>query len=101
MSYFEREKTICDIFLRRFRNRKFKMLYEINTLGVSIIIKHKPFDWNEKKGRNYLNKLIKKNNLAYIGYRPRCLILKQNNTETEYFIPMQHFNIENYYSSDF
>ena len=101
MSYFESEKALCDIFLRRFRNKKFKMLYEINTLGVLIVIKHKPFYWNEKKGKAYLNKLLKKNNLAYIGYRPRCLVLKRDNFETEYFIPMQHFNIDNYYSPDF
>ena len=100
--YFEREKTVCKRFIRRFKGKNHrKFLYEISTSSISILVNHKRTEWNEKRGKKYLNYLRKKFNLAYIGYRNKCLILRENDRETEYFIPMRHFNLDNYYSKEF
>ena len=99
--YFDRERLLCEKFIRRFkRNNEIKFLYEITTTAISIFVQHKS-SWNEKKGKRYLNYLIKKYNLAYIGYKNKCLILKQNDREIEYMIPMIHFNLDNYYSKEY
>ena len=95
--YFEREISLCENFIRRFqKDSKFNFLYEISTSSIS-----KSKTWKVKRGEQYLNYLIKKYNLAYIGYSSRCLILRKNNFETEYMINMIHFNLDNYYSEDF
>ena len=73
--YFEREKEVCDTFVKRFKRQENKIVYKISTKAISIVVKCK--NWRTKKGGEYLNFLIKKN-LAYIGYRNKCLILKKN-----------------------
>ena len=99
--YFEREKEVCNSFVQRFKRQENKIAYEISIKAISIVVKSK--NWKNKRGGKYLNFLIKKNNLAYIGYRSKCLILKKTDKidEVEYFIPMKNFNMNNYYSSEY
>ena len=84
-----------------------KITYEINTAAVSIVVSYRGLDWNDLYGKKYLNKPIwKQFNLAYIGYRHKCLTLKYERKKykdnlIEYFFPMRHFNVDNYYSSEF
>ena len=76
--YFERETELCNDFIRRFgRFKEIKFSYELNTSAVSIVVYHNTNFWNEKKGRNYVNHLIKKHNLAFIGYKNECLVLRK------------------------
>ena len=73
--YFEREKNLCENFIRRFsKDQKIKFLYEVNISAISIFVSHELTTWKEKKGERYLNYLIEKYNLAFIGYKNKCLI---------------------------
>ena len=53
-----------------------------------------------------LNRLWKNFNLAFIGYKAHCTVLKYHNAEiqnaiTEYMFPTLNFNIENFHSPEF
>ena len=100
--YFERETELYNDFIRRFgRFKEIKFSYELNTSAVSIVVYHNTNFRNEQKGRKYVNQLIKRHNLAFIGYKNECLVLRKNNFELEYMIPMIHFNLDNYYSENY
>ena len=100
--YFKKETELCNNFIRRFAKFKdIKFSYELNTSAVSIVVYHKTNFWNEKRGRKYVNRLIKKYNLAFIGYKNECIVLRKNNFELEYMILMIHFNLDNYYSENY
>ena len=107
MAFFERERELCELFIKNMKRQEIKFTYDINTSAVSIYVCYKSScDWNDSDGRKYLNKLWKNFNLAFIGYRHRCIVLKHNRKNfrdclTEYLFPMIHFNIDNFYSPDF
>ena len=48
--YFEREKEVCDTFVKRFKRQENKIAYEISTKAISIVVKCK--NWRTKKGVN-------------------------------------------------
>ena len=107
MAFFDRETLLCEIFIKKMKRKNVKLTYEVNTFCVSIFVCYKSNgDWNVLASKKYLNKLWKDFNLAFIGYRHRCLVLnyrrkKFKDSVTEYLFPMKHFSIDNFYSSDF
>ena len=61
-------------------------------------------DWNVKNGEADLNRLWKNFNLAFIGYKNKCLVLNYKRYDvylTEYLFPILYFNIENFHSLEF
>ena len=97
--YFDKEKEVCSDVLSAFTHLNYiKTSCNFHRESFSIIINHKNGRWNDNFGRKTLNDLIKKYNLAFIGYKNECISLRSCNFEIEYFVPMSHFNLENYYS---
>ena len=97
--YFDKEKELCSDFAAKFTHLKnIKISYNFKRESFSTIVNNENGEWNDNFGRKKLNVLIKRYNLAFIGYKNECLSLRNCNYEIEYIIPMSHFNLDNYYS---
>ena len=97
--YFEKEKNVCSEFAASVSNLTYiKTTFNFERDSFSVIIHHKNDRWNDNFGRKILSDLIRKYNLAFIGYKSKCISLRYCNYEIEYFVPISHFNFENYYS---
>ena len=109
MAFFERERELCELFIKNSKRNHAKFTYNISAKAVSICVCYeKKADWSNSDGERYLNRLWRNFNLAFIGFRDRCLVLKYNRKKnyfrdyfTEYLFPMLHFNMENFYSLEF
>ena len=109
MAFFERERELCELFIKNMKKKDIKFTYDISTNAVSICVCYKDrYGWSNSEGKKYLNKLWKNFNLAFIGYKDRCLVLKYDRNKnhfrdyfTEYLFPMIRSNIDNFYSSEF
>ena len=83
--YFEKEKEVCSDFTSKFSHLKnIKFAYNFKRESFSIIVNHKNETWDDNIGRKKLNVLIKRYNLAFIGYKNECLTLRNCNYEIEY-----------------
>ena len=106
MGCFARERELCLWFKRKNEAPGVCIDYSISNKSVDIIVFHKPGNWDIEQGRNDLNRLSKNFNLAFIGYKTHCTVLKYHNEEnqnpiTEYMFPMLNFNVDNFHSSEF
>ena len=105
IAFFARERELCETIIRNRKDDELKFSYDISNKYASVFVHYKNRkDWNVENGKHDLNRLWKNFNLAFIGYKPQCLVLnykKDNIYTTEYMFPMLHFNIENVHSLDF
>ena len=106
MDGFARERELCLLFKRKNEASGVCIDYSISNKSVYIFVFHKPGNWDIEQGRNDLNRLWKNFNLAFIGYKAHCTVLKYHNAETqnaitENMFPMLNFNIENFHSPEF
>ena len=106
MDCFARERELCLLFKRRNEAPGVCIDYFISNKNANVIIFHREVNWNIKQGEKDLNRLWKNFNLAFIGYKTHCTILKYLHSEnknpiTEYMFPMLSFNMENYHSPEF
>ena len=105
MDLFARERELSEVFItnRKYDNLRFE--YNISNRGVEILVCYKyKGDWNVKNGRNDLNRLWKNFNLAFIGYKNKCVVLdyeRDGMHVTEYLFPMVFFNTDNFHSLEF
>ena len=95
---FSRERELCELFIKNRRSDNVTIDYKISTKYVDILVFYSDKeDWNIKNGENDTNRLWKNLNLAFIGYKSKCLTLNYPANGlyvTEYFFPMKHFNID-------
>ena len=105
MDLFARERELCELFIRNRRDENTKFTYDISNRAVEICVYYnKRKHWSSSNGENDLNRLWRNFNLAFIGYKDTCLVLKyrKNNVYvTEYLFPMLYFNVDNFHSLEF
>ena len=103
---FARERELCNLFTEKRKKENVSINYSISNKSVDIIVRYNfEEDWDVEDARHDLNLLWRNFNLAFIGYKTDCLILKYENDKykfvTEYFFPMKSFNIDNFHSLEF
>ena len=105
MDVFSRERELCELFIRNRRDENIKFTYDISNKAVEICVHYKKKKhWRPSNGESDLNRLWRNFNLAFIGYKEKCLVLnyrKNNFYLTEYLFPMIYFNIDNFHSLEF
>ena len=80
--------------------------FNISNSSVDLIVKYSNLNsWDSEKGRHDIDNLWKAYNLAFIGYKAHCNVLKYRACNgkfvTEYTFTMLKFNLENFHSSEF
>ena len=105
MDFFSRERELCETFIRNRRDENLRFSYNISNKSVEILVTYKnKEDWDVRNGKVDLNRLWRNFNLAFIGYKSKCLVLNYKKDDmyvTEYLFPMLHFNIENFHFLEF
>ena len=99
---FSREREFCLHFIK---NNKADGL-NISNSSVDLIVKYSNLNsWDSEKGRYEIDNLWKAYNLAFIGYKALCNVLKYRTCDakfvTEYTFTMLKFNPENFHSREF
>ena len=89
---FACERKLCNVFIEKRKKENVSINYSISNKLVDIIVCYNfEQDWDVEDARNDLKRLWRNLNLAFIGYKTECLILKhRNNTHkfvVEYFFP--------------
>ena len=89
---FACERKLCNVFIEKRKKENVSINYSISNKLVDIIVCYNfEQDWDVEDARNDLKRLWRNFNLAFIGYKTECLILKyRNNTHkfvVEYFFP--------------
>ena len=105
MDLFKRERDLCLLFKSRHENNETKIGFFISNNSVDIAVFHRENKWDFEKGRLEIDQLWKDFNLAFIGYKPNCSVIRYKHDSgafvTEYMFPMIFFNIDNFHSPEF
>ena len=105
MDFFAREKELCELFSRNRMDENTKFTYDVSNKEAEVCVHYKKRKhWSPSNGESDLNRLWWNFNLAFIGYKEKCLVLnyrRNNSYVTEYLFPMLYFNIGNFHSLEF
>ena len=103
---FSREREFCLHFIKNNKTDGVSFDFNISNSSVDLIVKYSNLhNWDSEKGRYDIDNLWKAYNLAFIGYKPHCNVLKYRTCDskfvTEYTFTMLKFNLENFHSREF
>ena len=77
MDVFQRERELCDLFIRHWKTDSVSINYFLSNKSVDIIVRYNSEEnWNVNFDRNDLDRLWRNFNLAFIDYDTKCYVIK-------------------------
>ena len=73
---FDRERELCLLFIKNNESEGLPFDYSISNKSVDIVVRYNnQNDWDIERGRENIDRLWRNFNLAFIGYKTKCVVL--------------------------
>ena len=73
---FDRERELCLLFIKNNESEGLPFDYSISNKSVDIVVHYNnQNDWDIERGRENIDRLWRNFNLAFIGYKTKCVVL--------------------------
>ena len=88
---FDRERELCMLFIKNNKSDDLSFDYSISSASVDLVVPYNDKnDWDIEKGRENIDQLWRNCNLAFIGYKSKCVVLNyrtvHNNIQNIFFL---------------
>ena len=72
---FDRERELCMLFIKNNESDGMSFDYSISNTSVDLVVRYNnQKDWAIEKGKENINRLWRNFNLAFIGYKTKCIV---------------------------